>query len=82
MEILTILIFIPTIIFLVVVAPLWVCLHYNSKKKATKQLSDVEVGELQSLANQAVDLGKRIETLEAILDEQTPAWRERMAESK
>ncbi|MCY4129318.1 MAG: envelope stress response membrane protein PspB [Gammaproteobacteria bacterium] len=82
MEVLFALIFIPTIVFLVVVAPLWIILHYNSKKKMTRQLSVEDQDELQSLADQARDMGKRIETLEAILDAETPNWRKRSDELK
>ena len=82
MDFLFVLIFIPTIVFLVVVAPLWIILHYNSKKKMTRQLSDEDQDELQSLADQAGDMAKRIETLEAILDADTPNWRNRSDELK
>ena len=82
MEVLFALVFIPTIVFLVVVAPLWIILHYNSKKKMTRQLSVEDQDELQSLADQARDMGKRIETLEAILDAETPNWRKRSDELK
>lgn len=82
MEVLFALIFIPTIVFLVVVAPLWIILHYNSKKKMTRQLSVEDQDELQSLADQARDMGSRIETLEAILDADTPNWRNRSDELK
>ena len=82
MEVLVVLLFIPTIVFLVVVAPLWIILHYNSKKKMTRQLSNEDQDELQSLADQARDMGKRIETLEAILDAETPNWRNRSDELK
>lgn len=82
MEVLFALIFIPTIVFLVVVAPLWIILHYNSKKKMTRQLSDEDQDELQSLADQAKDMANRIETLEAILDAETPNWRKRSDELK
>ena len=82
MEVLFALIFIPTIVFLVVVAPLWIILHYSSKKKMTRQLSDEDQDELQSLADQAKDMANRIETLEAILDAETPNWRKRSDELK
>ncbi len=81
MEILVLLLFIPTIVFLVIVAPLWIILHYNSKKKMTRQLSDEDQDELHSLADQASDMGKRIETLEAILDSESPNWRKRSEEA-
>ena len=80
MEILVVLLFIPTIVFLVIVAPLWIILHYNSKKKMTRQLSDDDHDELRSLADQASDMAKRIETLEAILDSESPNWRKRSEE--
>ena len=80
MEFLVVLLFIPTIVFLVVVAPLWIILHYSSKKKMTRRLSDEDQDELQSLADQAKDMGNRIETLEAILDAETPNWRKRSDE--
>ena len=82
MEILAALLLIPTIVFLVVVAPLWIILHYSSKKKMTKQLSVEDQDELQSLADQAKDMANRIETLEAILDADTPNWRNRSDELK
>ncbi len=82
MEILAALLLIPTIVFLVVVAPLWIILHYSSKKKMTRQLSDEDQDELQSLADQAKDMANRIETLEAILDAETPNWRNRSDELK
>lgn len=82
MEVLVVLLFIPTIVFLVVVAPLWIILHYISKRKMTRQLSDEDQDELQSLADQAKDMANRIETLEAILDAETPNWRKRSDELK
>ena len=82
MEILAALLLIPTIVFLVVVAPLWIILHYSSKKKMTRQLSDEDQDELQSLADQAKNMANRIETLEAILDAETPNWRKRSDELK
>ena len=76
MEILVILfLFIPAVIFLLFVAPMWLIFHYQSKRKMTKQLSDAEQNELESLADQTKDMAKRIETLEAILDAETPNWR-------
>ncbi len=82
MEILFVLLFVPTIVFLVVVAPLWIIFHYNSKKKMTKQLSEEDHDELHSLADQAKDMAQRIETLEAILDADTPTWRKRSEEQR
>ena len=82
MEILFILLFVPTIVFLVVVAPLWIVFHYISKRKLTDQLSDTEQQELQSLSEQSSAMSERLDTLEAILDEDVPNWRQRSGESQ
>ena len=70
-------IFVPTIIFLVVVAPAWIWMHYRSKQKTQGSLSENERAELETLAMQAERMLERIDTLEAILDAQTPEWRKR-----
>lgn len=70
-------IFVPTVIFLVVVAPAWIWMHYRSKQRAQGALSENERAELETLTLQAERMLERIDTLEAILDEQTPQWRKR-----
>lgn len=80
MELFALLIFVPLILFLVLVAPIWVIMHYTSKRKLTKQLSDSEQNELENLISHAQSMSSRIETLEAILDAQTPNWRKRVEE--
>ena len=70
----------PTIIFLNFVAPIWIFMHYRSKQRSQGSLSDVEREELEKLARQAERMVDRIETLEAILDSETPGWRSRMGD--
>ena len=70
-------IFVPTVIFMVVVAPAWIWMHYRSKQHAQGALSETERAELETLALQAERMLERIDTLEAILDAQTPDWRKR-----
>jgi phage shock protein B len=70
----------PTIIFLVFVAPIWIFMHYRSKQKSQSSLSGEEREELESLAAKAERMVERIETLEAILDGETPGWRQRMGD--
>ncbi len=70
-------ILVPTIIFLVVVAPAWIWMHYRSKQRTQGTLSENERAELETLALQAERMLERIDTLEAILDAQTPEWRKR-----
>lgn len=69
--------FVPTVIFLSIVAPVWIFMHYRSKQKAQHSLSAEERQELESLSAQAERMMERIETLEAILDSETPSWRQR-----
>lgn len=69
----------PTIIFLVFVAPIWIFMHYRSKQKSQSTLSEDEREALETLAARAERMVERIETLEAILDNETPGWRNRMS---
>lgn len=74
--------FVPAVVFLAVVAPIWIFMHYRSKQKAQGALSEEERLELETLAIQAGRMSERLETLESILDAETPDWRERMRENR
>jgi phage shock protein B len=74
--------FVPTVLFLCIVAPTWIFMHYRSKQKSQGSLSEQEIMELETLANHAERMGDRIETLEAILDSETPEWRNRLREGE
>lgn len=65
------------ILFLTVVAPLWLVLHYVSKFKASKSLSQADEEMLAELWKQSEHLEQRIDSLETILDEEAPGWRAR-----
>lgn len=69
--------FVPVIVFLVIVAPIWLVLHYRSKSRAHQALSESERAELVDLATRAQRMVERIETLESILDGEAPGWRDR-----
>ncbi|MBV2128066.1 MULTISPECIES: envelope stress response membrane protein PspB [Arsukibacterium] len=69
------LIFVPLILFMIFVAPLWVIMHYRSKSKMQQGLTDVELQQLNNLAARAEKMAERIHTLEAILDAESPQWR-------
>ena len=69
--------FVPTVVFLTIVAPIWIFMHYRSKQRAQGALSEDERMELEALTSQAERMVERIETLEAILDSETPGWRSR-----
>ncbi|MCE2570137.1 envelope stress response membrane protein PspB [Motilimonas eburnea] len=65
----------PIVVFLVVVAPLWLILHYRSKKQLGEGLSVQETAQLNQLVERAEQLQKRVRTLESILDVEAPNWR-------
>lgn len=66
---------VPTVLFLIFVAPMWLFLHYRSKRQVSQGLTDEEYQELTNLSHQAEKMAIRIETLESILDVEAPHWR-------
>ncbi|MFT7243461.1 MAG: phage shock protein B [Candidatus Azotimanducaceae bacterium] len=69
-------IFVPVLAFLVIVAPLWIIFHYRSVARTKDGLSTGERAELEEMIEVANRMAARIETLEAILDVESPGWRE------
>lgn len=69
--------FIPVVVFLVVVAPIWLVLHYRSKNHVAAGLAADEQMELEALSQRARQMADRIDALEAILDARVSGWRER-----
>lgn len=68
----------PIVIFLIFVAPVWLILHYRSKKQMNQGLSQDEYATLQELADRAEKMADRIQTLESILDAEAPQWRNKV----
>ncbi|QTH63886.1 envelope stress response membrane protein PspB [Psychrosphaera ytuae] len=67
----------PIILFMIFVAPIWLIMHYRSKKQVSQGLNEQELQELAALARKAEALGERVKTLESILDVEAPGWRGR-----
>ena len=65
----------PIIIFMVIVAPMWLVLQYRSKRQVSQGLTEEEFSQLNDLIAKADKMAARIETLEAILDTESPEWR-------
>ncbi len=65
----------PIIIFMVIVAPIWLVLHYRSKRQVSQGLTEEEFSQLNDLISKADKMAARIETLEAILDTESPECR-------
>lgn len=68
----------PVIIFMLVVAPIWLILHYRSKRQISQGFSEEEYIQLSELSELADKMADRIKTLEAILDAETPDWRNKV----
>ena len=68
---------VPTILFMVIVAPIWLVLHYRSKNKAAKELSEDEQQALDQLVRAATRMEERLSALEKILDIDDPTWKEK-----
>lgn len=70
-------VFVLGTLFLIFVAPFWVIMHYITKWKATKGLSQDEQRMLEDLWRDSQRLDDRLRSLETILDEREPSWRDR-----
>ncbi len=64
-------------IFCVFVAPLWLILHYTTKRRTAEGLSREDERMLSELWQLAGRLERRVESLETILETSTPKWREK-----
>jgi phage shock protein B len=67
--------FVLSIIFMTVVVPLFVIMHYTTKWKAIKGLSDDEHQMLEDLWKESQAMQSRVNALETILDSEVPDWR-------
>ncbi len=69
-------VFVPLILFLSIVAPLWIIFHYVTRWRTAKTLSGEDEKMLQELWQSAARMEERIQTLERILDADGKGWRE------
>jgi phage shock protein B len=73
----TIAVFILTIVFMTVVLPFVVIMHYTTKWKATNGLSDDEHRMLEDLWKESQAMQSRVNALETILDNEVADWRKK-----
>ncbi len=67
--------FVPMIVFLTVVVPIWITLHYRSLNNSSRALSDDDRETLEEMLETVDRMTDRIVNLEAILDADRPNWR-------
>jgi phage shock protein B len=65
------------IIFMAVVAPLWMLLHYTTRWKSTKTISGEDENILSDLWESAERIESRLNNIERILDVESPDWRKK-----
>ena len=73
--------FVPTILFITVVMPIWIIMHYRSKNASQRGLDDNQRQELDDLLASIDELTDRIDTLESILDADHGGWRQQQTSS-
>lgn len=66
---------IALIVFIAVPAPLFIVLHFITKWKQSREISGGDEKLLEDLWLLAQKLEERLETLETILDNDSPEWR-------
>lgn len=71
------LLFVLGIVFLVVVAPLWIVAHYLTRWRAARRLSGEDEKAMADLWRSARRMEAQIEALERVLDAEAPGWRMR-----
>lgn len=69
------LLFVPLIVFTVIVAPIWLILHYATRNSASKRLTSKDEAMMEELHASTRRMEERIHNLERILDADTPEWR-------
>jgi phage shock protein B len=71
--------FVPTILFMVIVAPIWITLHYRSVNRSSRSLGQEDRKSIDHMLETVDKLTDRIGALESILDEDHPQWRQQVS---
>jgi phage shock protein B len=67
--------FVLGILFLTIVAPLWISAHYGTRWRKSRGISREDEKTLAELLESARRIEQRVEGLEKLLDVQSPGWR-------
>jgi phage shock protein B len=65
-------------VFMTVVLPIVIVMHYTTKWKATKGLSGDEQRMLEDLWRDGQAMESRLNALETILDDKVPDWKKKL----
>ncbi len=69
---------IAVIVFIAVPAPLFIVLHFITKWKQSREISGGDEKMLEDVWLLAQRLEQRLESLETILDSESPDWRKKL----
>ncbi|NQX87991.1 MAG: envelope stress response membrane protein PspB [Halioglobus sp.] len=70
--------FVPTILFLTVVAPIWITMHYRSVNRSSRSLNEEDRQSIEVMLETVDQLTDRIAALESILNDDHPQWRQQV----
>lgn len=68
--------FVPMVLFMVIVAPIWIVMHYRSLNRSSRSLNEEDRESLDHMLATVDKLNHRIVSLESILDADHPNWRQ------
>ena len=68
--------FVPMVLFMLIVAPTWIVMHYRRVSRSSSQLSEGDRQALEEMLVAVDQMVDRIESLESILDADHPNWRQ------
>ena len=68
--------FVPMVLFMVIVAPTWIIMHYRNVNRSSSQLSEDDRQSLEEMLVAVDQMADRIGSLESILDADHPNWRQ------
>ncbi len=67
-----------SVLFLIFVCPVWIVMHYLTKRREAKTLLDDESTALEEFLNKIDKMEQRIDSLEQILSAEDPNWKEKV----
>lgn len=68
--------FVPMVLFMVIVAPIWIVMHYRSVSRSSRSLSVDDRESIDTMLVTVDKLNERIVSLEAILEADHPNWKQ------
>jgi phage shock protein B len=66
---------VPAMLFMIIVAPLWLIFHYVTVWKTQRNAGRADEGAIRTMSDTARRLENRVAALEKLLDAEAPGWR-------